>query len=165
MPIVQSTQVAGQSTTSGLSWGKIKELAKNRTDRRGEKTLDFDYELLAVLHSFCTAHQWYWRRLTSTVTTVANQAVYDLTDPNIEVEKILRADYISGQQKSQLGLVIDPDAMVDMLEGFDAPAAPGRFMREPGTTNSIRINTPNAEYKLRFLFWAVPAMNIDAIGE
>lgn len=167
MPLVQSTQSTSVSaTTGGLSWTQIKEMANKRTDRRAEKTLNLDFELLDVLQDFCSEYQWFWRRLSANISTTAGNQVYDLSDPAITVEKIIKAYYIAGvNQRAQLALVTDEDAMINMLEGWDVPGCPAKFMREPGTANSIRINPPDSIYRMRYMFWALPAMNIDAVGE
>lgn len=166
MPIVQTTQTAGQATGVGLSWSQIKELANKRTDRRGEKTLDLDYELLAVLQDFCSEYPWFWRRITASVAAVAGQSVYDLNQPSLEIERIIRAYYVAGaNDERQMCLISDTDAMMAMVEGSDTPSYPARFMREPGTPSSIRINPPDGAYNMRFLVWALPAMNTDAIGD
>jgi hypothetical protein len=176
MPIVPitdpSTNPLLYPSAGGLTPARIKEMANRRTERRGEKTLDLDYELLDVIQDFCSRYYWYWRRLTAVLTTAPGVAVYNLADQNganaLNCEKIISAHYVRGtDDMCQLSIVTDAGEVSRIIEGESTSSGePSRILREPGYDSVVRIApTPNAAYRVRIMFWALPSMATDALGE
>lgn len=172
----------------GWSRRQLIELADRRTERRGSKVLDLNQEFLLALSEFCMEARWPWRRKTSWLETYVGLINYDLTQsapyqPTLAPDGVLiqGANINDLQQFAQHGVKLYPSAdlnnwceLTPLFDRDQQDAAldattrgrPSQYFMEPGAWLSMILTpVPNATYRIRIAYWAIPNISPDEAPE
>jgi hypothetical protein len=143
---------------------EIIEMVQKLTERKSENVLEPLTLYRHVLHQFCGEARFWWRKRSFSFNTVANTPQYDLsavaTTPDVSVlsaEEIIRIHYVSTTKTiTELTPVFDDLTIAELIEQFDTPGLPGIWCFDGTDYKTIRLNMPNAAYKIRVFAWMMP---------
>lgn len=144
----------------------IIELANELTERKGEKVLDLRLLLSSVLMDVCKRGRHWWRKWDVTFSIGVNATTFDLTNAalftpnttNIGFEEIISVYLITGTtplQTVDLTPIFDSMGIREMKYNT-SQAQPSRYIIDPGTYNSLRIDPSDAAYTGGITFWGMP---------
>jgi hypothetical protein len=157
-----------------MTFQQIIDVANSRTENRGKKTLQLNYELLTVVQDLCSRKRWFWRKKRYTITTVAGTSTYDLSSSSviasaggIDVEEIIKDSvvYVLGPtQLSRMGVIFDEDLQMKAIEDTSTTGEPTAIFIEPGSYQTVRVTpVPAGVYTISFMAWAMPNSDFDGI--
>lgn len=144
----------------------IIELANSLTERKGEKVLPMMLLFATVCQDICQRGRHWWRKWDVTFNLTQNVKTYDLTNAgnftpaltDIAVEEIVAINLImqaSPLQVVALTPIFDPMGIIAMKQNVTL-AQPSRYMIDPNTWSSLRIDPPDQTYLAEMTFWAMP---------
>jgi hypothetical protein len=171
MPVISNAPISQTAPLKKMKVSDIIEIANQRTERRGEKTLNLKAELLGVLQEFCQEHRWYWRRKSCVINTVAATYQYDLTEQGVanvtDFEQVSQAGVklfdASGNVLGKLTPVFDIDQQEIYAESQDSGQPTVYWISENSTLNLYP--NPNDVFRVRIPYWATPGMDPDSLPE
>jgi hypothetical protein len=153
----------------------IIELVHELTERKAEKILDMNALLNAVCQDICKRGRHWWRRADVTFQiSIAGGTTYDLTNPALftpnltdiaveEISSIILVLQASPLQTTELTPIFDPAGIIAMKNNV-TQAQPSRYMIDPNTWSSLRIDPPDTTYLAEMTFWAMPNLGKESVS-
>lgn len=144
---------------------QITDLANTQAESKGS-TLDLRTMFLHRLQEFCREARFHWRRKTTTFTTTAGTADYDLSSTTLlptstdaaDMEQIISVSYLaSATDVRPLHPVFDIETIEYWLSDLTQDV-PSYYFIKPGTDVTLRLaKVPGGAYSIRVTYWAIPA--------
>lgn len=155
-----------------MKTSQIIEIANKRTERRAEKNLDLKAELLGVIQRFCDEHRFYWRRKSAIINTLADGTFqYELTDPTgANLKDFQQVSQFkphvfdsSGNVKGTLEAEFDIEQQEILSENQSTGQPTVYWITGISTFNCYP--RPNAVFRIRIPYWAVPTINPEELDD
>lgn len=144
----------------------IIELVQQLTERKAEGILDMNLVFSTTCQDICKRGRHWWRKFDVTFQLTQGTPTYDLTNAelftppltNIAVEEIISVVLIlqaSPLQMADLTPIFDHVGIIAMKNNTQQ-GQPGRYMIDPNTWSSLRVDLPDQTYTAEMTFWAMP---------
>lgn len=140
--------------------------ADSLTEGKAQKRINFERAYTRRLQKFCQAKPFWWRRRIYSFDAATGETTKDLSTAVRDFEAMLVVElWQNGLRVRQLDPCFDMAQVFNMQEGV-SNGQPCTYTIEPGPGFVIRYNVQlDADYKIKFAYWAIPNPNTDNADE